>query len=134
MAEAVRVLMALGIGLALNNAGAVLGLARGRRSEFVRTPKHDLRGTLGDWRRKRYRSRRARLWTALEVLFAAYFTVAVVFAVRERLLASLPIVLLFQIGFVYTSFLSLARAVVGRRSDADSSTSSGLAEAAGKVG
>ncbi len=127
-------LMALGIGLALNNAGAVLGLARGRRSEFVRTPKHDLRGTLGDWRRKRYRSRRARLWTALEVLFAAYFTVAVVFAVRERLLASLPIVLLFQIGFLYTSLLSLARAAGGRSSEADSSTSAGLAEAAGKAG
>jgi cellulose synthase/poly-beta-1,6-N-acetylglucosamine synthase-like glycosyltransferase len=99
-------LMSLGIGLALNNARAVLAVFGARRSEFVRTPKHDLRGSAGTWRR-RYRAPSVRGWTVVELLFALSFTLAVPAAIRAGLYASVPILLLFQSGFLFTSILSL---------------------------
>ena len=102
-------LMSLGIGLSLNNARAVLGALRGRRCEFVRTPKFDLRGRSGEWRGKRYRSPRRGPLTLIECLFALYFTSACVHALWTGMYASLPFLLLFQSGFLYTSILSVRR-------------------------
>ncbi|PYS94716.1 MAG: glycosyl transferase family 2 [Acidobacteria bacterium] len=106
--------MALGIGLALNNSRAVLGALAGRRAEFVRTPKYSLNGAGGDWRGKAYRARRARLLPALEILFGLYFTAAGAYAILTGMYASLPFLVLFQTGFLYASLLSLFQGL-GRR-------------------
>ncbi|HKN48146.1 MAG TPA: glycosyl transferase family 2, partial [Candidatus Polarisedimenticolia bacterium] len=106
-------LMALGIGLSANNARAVLGAILGRESAFVRTPKHHLLGTRGDWRGKRYRGPSAGGWTAIEILFAVYFAAASVVAVQQAQYASLPFLLLFLGGFLTASLLSLARILPG---------------------
>ncbi len=110
----VPLLMSLGVGLSLNNGRAVVAALRGRRAEFVRTPKHDLRGTIGDWRGKLYRAPGGGAWAALEILFALYFTAAIPYAFAAGLYASLPVIALFQSGFLYVSILSLAQ-VIGRR-------------------
>jgi cellulose synthase/poly-beta-1,6-N-acetylglucosamine synthase-like glycosyltransferase len=107
-------LMSLGIGVSLNNARAVIGGLSGRRMEFLRTPKHSLEGTAGDWRRSTYRGLRRRAWTAVEMLLGIYFTCASACAIITGNVAVLPFFLLFQLGYLYTSFLSLAQ-VVRRR-------------------
>ena len=104
-------LMSLGIGLSLNNARAVCGAFSGRRVEFLRTPKHRLEGTGGDWSRSSYRGPGRRVWTAAEMLLGIYFTGASAYAIIAGNEAMLPFFLLFQMGYLYTSFLSLAQAL-----------------------
>ena len=103
------ILTSIGIGMAVNNARAVAGALRRGRVEFVRTPKHDLRGTTGEWRNKRYRGRRQDLWTALELLLGVYFTGSIVAALVTRQYAAIPFLLLFQGGYLTACLISLAR-------------------------
>ena len=49
--------MAVGIGLSVRNAKAVLEAIFGVQSEFARTPKYRIEGHAGTWRRKGYRNR-----------------------------------------------------------------------------
>src|SRR2546426_1673232 len=67
-------LMSLGIGLSLNNARAVCGAFSGRRVEFLRTPKHRLEGTGGDWSRSSYRGSGRPVWAAAGKLLGIFFT------------------------------------------------------------
>ncbi len=106
----VRVLPAvlgLGIGLAVNNARAVLeGLCRDG-GIFERTPKYRLEGGGGEWRRLRYRARRGgAIW--LEVTLAAYLAVSAAAAVRLGMWWALPFLYLFLQGSVYIVCLSAA--------------------------
>jgi cellulose synthase/poly-beta-1,6-N-acetylglucosamine synthase-like glycosyltransferase len=103
-------LMAIGIGLGLNNAGGVLRAMLGGSGEFVRTPKHDLRGKGGEWRRKRYRVPRGRVITGLEILLGIYFSGAVLHAALAGRVASLPLLVLFQAGFLCAPVLSVLHA------------------------
>ena len=100
-ARAVPGIMTFGIGLAINNARGVLLAFSGRSGEFVRTPKHDLRGTRGEWRLKYYRAPRSLGVNALEVLFGVYFGAAALYAAFAGLAASLPVLVLFLMGFFY---------------------------------
>ena len=93
------------LAVSVSNARGVL-LAFSRRSgEFVRTPKHDLRGTRGGWRLKDYRAPRSLCVNALEVLLGVYFTGAALYAALAGMAASLPVLVLFQMGFFYRSAL-----------------------------
>ena len=47
--------MAVGIGLSVRNAKAVLEALFGVKSEFARTPKFNIDGHTGTWRKKLYR-------------------------------------------------------------------------------
>ncbi len=93
-------LLALGIGLSLNNAVGVVAALAGRRGEFVRTPKHDLRGRRGAWRGSRYAARRGVLAASVETLCGLYFAGAALHALERGHLASLPFLLLFMTGFL----------------------------------
>ena len=65
-------MMALGIGLSLNNARAVVEGLFGRESEFVRTPKHGVTAKTQTWTKAKYRvSKNVYSW--LEFGFGLYF-------------------------------------------------------------
>jgi cellulose synthase/poly-beta-1,6-N-acetylglucosamine synthase-like glycosyltransferase len=99
--------LAVGVGLSVSNARAVLEALLGRRSGFERTPKHRVESRGDDWRRKRYRGRAsASPW--VELLLGLYLTVAAFHAVMSGLLGPLPFIVLFQVGFLYTSLTSFA--------------------------
>ena len=101
-------LMSLGIGLSVNNARAVLEALLNRQSEFTRTPKY---GVIHRQRRggpARYRSARS-LFTLAEAALAAYFGIAAVYCLKQRMYLSLPFLMLFLGGFAYTASLSLAQ-------------------------
>jgi cellulose synthase/poly-beta-1,6-N-acetylglucosamine synthase-like glycosyltransferase len=100
-------LMALGIGLSINNARAVLEALRGQPSEFERTPKYNLaRGEPLSTRR--YRSRLNRD-TWLELALALHFVVALAVTAALGWWAALPFLLLFAAGYAYTALLTLAQ-------------------------
>jgi cellulose synthase/poly-beta-1,6-N-acetylglucosamine synthase-like glycosyltransferase len=99
-------LMGLGIGLAINNAAAVVaGLAR-RGGTFHRTPKYALLTRGEDWRGKAYRA--VPSWTlAAEALFALWFLGCFAYAAAAGMWASLPFLWLFLQGYSYITLLSV---------------------------
>ena len=124
-------LLSLGIGMSLNNAKAVMEAVFGRDTAFVRTPKYRIESANDPWRLKRYRGTRTFL-PFIELLLGLYFTGTVAFALHHQIYGSLPFLVLFQIGFLYTGVLSLselglfqsrARVVTGLQQPASGSTS-----------
>ncbi len=103
-------LMALGIGMCLSNARAVVEGLLGKETSFVRTPKYRIESSSDGWKQKKYRGR----WSYLPWIEAAvglYFTAAVGYAASHQILGSIPFLVLFQVGFLYTGILSLLESV-----------------------
>ncbi|MEO8431878.1 MAG: cellulose synthase family protein [Acidobacteriota bacterium] len=100
-------LMSLGIGLSLNNLHAVIEAVFDRQTEFTRTPKYRIEGGSGEWRSKKYRAS-GNYSLAGEILLAAYFLAATIFAVAQNYWVGVPFLLVFFNGFAYTAILSAA--------------------------
>jgi cellulose synthase/poly-beta-1,6-N-acetylglucosamine synthase-like glycosyltransferase len=100
-------LLALGIGLSLNNARAVLEAIFNHHSDFTRTPKYGIERKSQPWRTCQYRPIKSTLAIA-EMAFALYFSYFVWFAVIHQQFVSVPFLLMFQGGFLYVSLSSLA--------------------------
>jgi cellulose synthase/poly-beta-1,6-N-acetylglucosamine synthase-like glycosyltransferase len=99
-------LMAVGIGLSLNNARAVLEAIFNHKSEFVRTPKFGVRERSDSWASTKYRALRG-LIPYLEIGFGAYFSYLLVDAVDKSQWTAIPFVAIFQVGFLYVGLMSL---------------------------
>jgi cellulose synthase/poly-beta-1,6-N-acetylglucosamine synthase-like glycosyltransferase len=101
------VLMAVGIGISINNARAVLaGLVR-TDTEFRRTPKYALAETSGEaLASRRYRARRT-IDTWIELALGVYFAGLIAFALLDGLWGAVPFLALFAGGFLYTAGLTL---------------------------
>ncbi len=107
--------MALGIGLAFSNARAVFEALFGVKSEFVRTPKYRVEKTRDEtWKRKKYKRKKG-LLPLLELLFASYFVVGIVYAVRLHMWGTIPFLCLFCFGFGYMGVMSLLQTASGKR-------------------
>jgi cellulose synthase/poly-beta-1,6-N-acetylglucosamine synthase-like glycosyltransferase len=110
-AREIPFILALGIGMCINNAWAVTEALVGRRTPFVRTAKYRIESLRDRWKGKRYRSA-ARPSLVAELFFTLYALggFAAVAAAREW--AALPYLGLFVAGYAYVFGLSLAH---GRR-------------------
>src|SRR5213595_1014986 len=98
-------LLALGVGLSLNNARAVLEAVFNHKSDFARTPKYGIERKSQKWRSCKYRPLKSALPLA-ELAFAIYFTYFVVFAIAHGQLLSVPFLVMFQGGFFYVCLSS----------------------------
>jgi cellulose synthase/poly-beta-1,6-N-acetylglucosamine synthase-like glycosyltransferase len=118
------VVMAVGIGLSVKNAFAVIEAIFGVKSEFVRTPKYKVEAGAKhstDWVKKKYH-KRAGLMPWIEVLLGIYFACAVVYTIQNANYVTVPFLLLFVWGYLYTGVMSLAQTYVDRifvRSEAE---------------
>ncbi len=101
-------LMSIGIGLAVNNARAVVEALLRRESEFARTPKYGIERTSDDWVDKKYKQS-MNVQPLVEVALGLYFTGTVFYALANGIYGSLPFLILFQVGFLYTGLLSLVQ-------------------------
>ncbi len=114
-------MMALGIGLSINNGRAAIEGLFGRDVEFIRTPK---RGTIDGGPSagtSRYRGR----WpwhNTIELLFGLYCLATLAIAIATRSWASVPFLLLFCAGFTYVGVLSLFEAFQRKLDHGDDST------------
>ncbi|MHB8878538.1 MAG: cellulose synthase family protein [Myxococcaceae bacterium] len=99
-------LMSLGIGLAINNAKAVIEALLNQQSGFTRTPKTGSEGRAVREVKKAYRGSKNML-PVIELCFGVYFTGAAYFAFDVGIYTSLPFLVLFQLGFLYVGFSSL---------------------------
>src|SRR5262249_23648704 len=93
-------LLSLGVGMSLHNSQAVLEALFNRSTPFARTPKYRIEGRAGEWRSKDYRADRS-LSVVGELLLAAYYAAALVFAVHYGYWIALPFLLVFFNGFAY---------------------------------
>jgi cellulose synthase/poly-beta-1,6-N-acetylglucosamine synthase-like glycosyltransferase len=98
--------LAVGIGLSVNNAKAVIEGLLGHDSEFTRTPKYRVEGAADDWKHKRYRGAMSFVPFA-ELLLGINFTVMAYYAIANEIYGTIPFILIFQFGFLYAAFLSL---------------------------
>ncbi|MGH9163144.1 MAG: cellulose synthase family protein [Vicinamibacteraceae bacterium] len=102
-------LLSIGVGLSINNVRAVLeGLFDKESGEFNRTPKYGVERTTDDWISKKYHQSML-AQPALEVGLGLYFTAAVFYALANQIYGTLPFLLLFQVGYLYTGLLSLVQ-------------------------
>jgi len=101
-------MMALGIGLSINNSRAVLEGLFGNDVEFVRTPKHGVVGSEKKpvWKKKSYRASFP-VHSLLEIFFGLYFAATIGLAVYLGAWVSIPFMVLFMVGFLYVGALSL---------------------------
>ena len=104
--------MAVGIGLSVRNAIAVLEAIYGKESEFTRTPKHGIGGQRstqeGHAAKKSYHNRSGWL-PYLEVALGCYFLATVVYAFENENYVTIPFLLLFVWGYLYTGAMSLGQ-------------------------
>jgi len=102
-------LLALGIGMSISNAKAVIEALCNHQSGFVRTPKYGIdQKARTDWKKSSYKAMKT-LTPFVELLFGLFFTFIVVEAAMQGRWNSAILLLPFPIGFFYTSFSSIAR-------------------------
>lgn len=104
----IPLLMSLGIGLSVNNAKAVLEALLGYQTDFHRTPKYCIEKNSDNWAHKKYRVGKGAV-TVIELAFAVYFGITILYAFLNRFYFSIPFLLLFFFGFSYTGFISMVQ-------------------------
>ena len=102
------ILMSIGIGLCINNTKAVFEALFNKQTEFTRTPKYRIEGDGDDWVGKKYRQS-VNVQPLIELALGLYFTWTVFYALASQIYATVPFLVLFQIGFLYTGLLSLVQ-------------------------
>jgi cellulose synthase/poly-beta-1,6-N-acetylglucosamine synthase-like glycosyltransferase len=105
-------LMSIGIGLSINNTRAVFEALFNRQSEFMRTPKYRIEGEADEWVSKKYRQSVA-VQPLVELALGLYFTFTVFYALTNQIYGTVPFLVLFQIGFLYTGLVSIVQQYAG---------------------
>ncbi|HET6406374.1 MAG TPA: cellulose synthase family protein [Chthoniobacteraceae bacterium] len=101
-------LLALGIGLAVNNARAVIEAMIGVQSEFTRTAKYGIQSRTQSWKRTKYSPLKS-IAPLLEIAFALYFANFFLTAIEHKQWLALPFLALFAGGFAYVGICSIAQ-------------------------
>jgi cellulose synthase/poly-beta-1,6-N-acetylglucosamine synthase-like glycosyltransferase len=99
-------LMALGIGLTVTNSKAVIEALFGIKTAFKRTPKYRIekRGQIPQ--ASKYRKRLGIVpW--IELLIGSYFGLTIWYAIVNENYFTVPFLLLFVLGYMYTGLMSL---------------------------
>ena len=100
--------MATGIGISVRNAQAVIEAIVGKQTEFARTPKFKIEGKTGTFAKKSYKNKAGWIPYA-EVLLGIYFSLTVVYAIANDNYGTVPFLLLFVWGYLYTGVMSLGQ-------------------------
>ena len=104
----IPLMMVIGVGLALSNTRAIIQAIKGRKTEFVRTPKR------GDREVKRYRA--SFPWVALaEIVLGGYSLLTVARYLQHGSKAAVPFLGIYAAGYLFMGVLSLYQALVSER-------------------
>jgi cellulose synthase/poly-beta-1,6-N-acetylglucosamine synthase-like glycosyltransferase len=101
-------LMSIGIGLTVNNTRAVIEALFRKETEFARTPKYRIEAQADEWIGKKYRQSVV-AQPMVELALGLYFTATVFYALANGIYGTVPFLMLFQIGFLYTGLLSVVQ-------------------------
>lgn len=99
-------LMALGIGLTITNAKAVIEALMGKQSAFARTPKYRVESKADKPLAKKYRKRLG--WVPyIELAVGAYFAATIIYSLENENYFTTPFLILFVLGYWYCGLMSL---------------------------
>ena len=126
-------LMALGMGVAVINAAAVLeGLFGRRDTEFVRTPKYGTASGSKEWKKLAGAFKvKLNVVPFIEIIFGVYMALCAALAIMTRsATGTIPFLIIFSIGYLYVGALTLhgrwltgragkAQAVAEKKADAE---------------
>lgn len=114
-------LLSLGIGISANNSVGVWEGLVGRKSPFVRTPKYKVEKSGESWWKKKGYGQFELKRILIELFMAVYTLQSVFFAIYFDVYLSVPFLMLFVVGFSYTSIMSIYHAILkgpkGRHGD-----------------
>ena len=102
----VPAMMALAIGLSVNNGFATLEALLHRETPFIRTPKLKIEKNSDSWKNSLYRAKMSPL-AIIELLLGTYFTYGIIYCINHQQYTALPFLILFQSGYLYTAGKSL---------------------------
>jgi hypothetical protein len=100
--------MSIGIGLTVNNTRAVIEALFRKETEFARTPKYRIEAQADEWIGKKYHQS-VIAQPMVELALGLYFTATVFYALANGIYGTIPFLMLFQIGFLYTGLLSVVQ-------------------------
>src|ERR1700682_2961070 len=100
--------MSPGLTCAEHTKKAVIEAIIGKKSEFARTPKYKIEGKQDSFVTKKYQNKAGWMPYA-EVLLGVYFFFTVLYAILNENYATVPFLLLFVWGYLYTGFMSLGQ-------------------------
>jgi len=87
----------------------------GIKSSFVRTPKYRVESSRDNWlQHARLYGRKHGLLPLIELSFALYFVVAVAYAIRSHIYATVPFLMIFLVGYGYMAMMSVFQAPARR--------------------
>jgi hypothetical protein len=90
----------------VNNTKAVFEAIFNKQSEFARTPKYRIEERSDEWVGKKYRQNFV-VQPIIELALGLYFTATVFYALANGIYGTIPFLVLFQVGFLYTGLLSV---------------------------
>ncbi|MGJ8678015.1 MAG: cellulose synthase family protein [Akkermansiaceae bacterium] len=109
-------LLALGIGMSVNNAKAVIEAIFNHETAFIRTPKYGSAALKKEkkpaWKSSRYKAIKS-LTPVIELAFALFFTVVVVDNALNANWVATVLLSPFPVGFFYTSLSSISQQLPG---------------------
>ncbi len=106
--------LALGMGISLNNARGVIQALIGYQTPFQRTPKYQVENKNNVWKEKSYRLRKNR-WSYLEMGMGIYLLTAIGYTLQKEWLFPVPFLILFSFGFFYVGGVSLFQSLFDLR-------------------
>ncbi|NLI97548.1 glycosyltransferase [bacterium] len=96
--------------LSVNNTLAVIEGFLGKASEFVRTPKYNIKDRNNAQSRKSYKTKLG-ISTFIELILGLYLAATAVYALLTLQFAILPFIILYSLGFLSFSFSSITAAL-----------------------
>src|SRR4030095_2760729 len=105
-------LMSIGIGLTVNNTKAVFEALFNKQTEFARTTNYRIEAGTDEWVGKRDRQNFV-VQPIIELALGLYFTATVFYALANGIFGTVPFLVLFQVGFLYTGLLSIIQQYAG---------------------
>ena len=100
-------LLAMGIGMCVSNARAVIEGFFTRGGEFVRTPKYALHANKDSFVSKKYKVTLKRFLPVIELAIGLGFGWVIYYSFQHGMYGAIPFQMLFFTGFTYVAFLSL---------------------------
>jgi hypothetical protein len=111
--------LAVGIGLSINNSKAVIEALFNKKSDFNRTPKYNVAslhrinavGHVKTLLKNKYSLHTINIVSIIEFILGLYMSLAVYFAFDKNLYVSIPLIMLFQVGYLYTSLFTIINSI-----------------------
>jgi len=111
--------LSLGIGLSINNSKAVIEALLDKKSDFNRTPKYNVVALnrinaidhVKTLLKNKYSLHTINWVSIIEFVLGLYMSLAVYFAFEKHLFISIPLIMLFQVGYLYTSLFTIINSI-----------------------